>query len=349
MIVRAAQKSDASRWDDFVCRHPAASPYHLAAWTASVTSAYGFESHNLIAEKAGQVQGVLPLVKMSFPLMKPSYIALPYCDVGGVLANSPEAESCLIDCAVSQAKSASARLIEFRGELSTGNGNRDQAAINSIQTGKVRMVLDLPKTQDELWSSFKSKLRSQVRKAEKNGLVFKFGNDRLGDFYSVFSKNMRDLGSPVHSRKWFEEVMENYGSNAKIGLVLLDQKAVGGALILKVGEKISIPWASTLREYNRFSPNMLLYWELLKYSVNTGAIQFDFGRSTPGGGTFKFKSQWGATTRDLKWYRVNMHDRSNVKGAAKFGGRQAVEWIWKKMPLPVANTIGHRIRKYISL
>jgi FemAB-related protein (PEP-CTERM system-associated) len=349
MIVRAFQESDASRWDDFVCNHPEASPYHLSAWTAAVRKAYGFESHNLIAEQAGEVRGVLPLVKMSFPLMKPSYVALPYCDVGGVLANSPEDESCLIDFAVSKVRLTAARLIEFRGELSIGDVSQNQAAIYHTPTGKARMVLDLPKTRDELWASYKSKLRSQVRKAEKNGLVFEFGNDRVAEFYSVFSKNMRDLGSPVHSRKWFEEVMINYGNNAKIGLVLLDQKVVGGALILKAGEKISIPWASTLREYNRLSPNMLLYWELLKYSINIGAIQFDFGRSTPGEGTFKFKSQWGATPRNLKWYRVNMNDRSNVKGVAIFGGRQTVEWVWKKMPLPIANIIGHRIRKYISL
>jgi hypothetical protein len=66
---------------------------------------------------------------------------------------------------------------------------------------KVRMILSLPDSSDALMKSFKSKLRSQIRRPVKDGLYSRIGSgELLDDFYFVFAKNMRDLGSPVHSR-----------------------------------------------------------------------------------------------------------------------------------------------------
>ena len=89
------------------------------------------------------------------------------------------------------------------------------------------MLLDLPSSAEELWDGFKSKLRSQIRKAEKNGLTFEFANEKIDDYYSVFSLNMRDLGSPVHSKKWFEEITKQFKDNAKLGLVYYRGKSIG--------------------------------------------------------------------------------------------------------------------------
>ena len=34
------------------------------------------------------------------------------------------------------------------------------------------------------------------------------------------------------------------------------------------------------RDFNRYGVNMLLYWEALKFSIESGCRVFDFGRST---------------------------------------------------------------------
>ena len=55
------------------------------------------------------------------------------------------------------------------------------------------------------------KVRNQIRKAEKSGLVVERGGAGLvGDFYTVFARNMRDLGTPVYSRRLFEEVLRTF-------------------------------------------------------------------------------------------------------------------------------------------
>jgi lipid II:glycine glycyltransferase (peptidoglycan interpeptide bridge formation enzyme) len=153
------------------------------------------------------------------------------------------------------------------------------------------MVLSLPDSAEELLAGFKAKLRSQVKKPLKDGLTGEIvGRDGLADFYRVFTENMRDLGSPVHSRRWFESILNAYGDNARIGLVKTpeDELAAAGIILLHK-TTISIPWASSLRRYNRQNPNMLLYWSFLAFAADHGFKSFDFGRSTPGEGA----RRWG--------------------------------------------------------
>lgn len=217
-----------------------------------------------------------------------------------------------------------------------------------LKTGKVRMLLNLPESSDALWSGFKSKLRSQVRKAEKNGLNFRWGDkERLDDFYQVFSRNMHNLGSPVHSRKWIRKIVERYEENARMGLVFYEDQPVGCGIILFTGYMVSIPWASTLREFNRFSPNMLLYWSFLQFAADNGKKIFDFGRSTFNEGTYRFKKQWGAKPEQIFWYQITQLQTREGSGSDKM--RERLELVWQKMPLSIVNLIGPRLRNFISL
>jgi hypothetical protein len=94
------------------------------------------------------------------------------------------------------------------------------------------------------------------------------------------------------------------------------------------------------------APNMLLYWRFMERCVAEGIRLFNFGRCTPGGGTHRFKVQWGSREQQLWWYqsgaRLGASTPSPDQGAYSWGPR-----IWRHIPLPVANTVGPRIVQYI--
>lgn len=348
MNIRKAQESDSMCWDQYVHAHPEATPYNLSAWTRAVRNTYGYACCNFLAEEAERIVGVMSLVAMKSPLGQLSYIGLPYCDVGGVLADDRETEAALIMAGLEVACNSSADRLELRGALAEEALRASGCAVQS-SSNKVRMLLELPGSSAALWSNFKSKLRSQIRKAEKNELVFTCGTECFDDIYSVFASNMRDLGSPVHARKWFEEIVSQYGSNATVGVVYSARRAVGAGILLRAGRRVSIPWASTLREYNRLNPNMLLYWGLLKQAADSDAVLFDFGRSTPGEGTHRFKLQWGAEATPLIWYTFPVAGKLLKPARGAIRSRQLLAATWRKLPLPVTRAIGPLIRKYISL
>ena len=161
---------------------------------------------------------------------------------------------------------------------------------------------------------------------------------------------MRDLGSPVHSKKWFEQILANYQDNIIIANVYKDDIVVGAGIVLINGKSCSIPWASTNADYNRLAPNMLLYWSLLSYVADNGFSTFDFGRSTPGEGTYKFKQQWGAEPVALDWQTFQQGQCLPEEAAGSKGKlREIVETCWKKLPVNTSVMIGPAIRKYISL
>ncbi len=348
--IRIANNSDGPGWDDFVSSHPFSSPYHLFAWKKAVEEAYGHKGYYLLAEENHKIKGILPLIHFHFPLLLNEFNALPFCDIGNVLCENEEISRLLFNECLVLGNKKNIKKMSLRGDLSFPPAHSD--AFSAEPHDKVRMFLELPDSSEALMSSFKSKLRSQIRKAEKNGLIFSWGTEAdLDSYYSVFSENMRDLGSPVHSKRWFQSILKHYAEHARMGIVRYQEETVGGCILLSAGDKIAIPWASTLRQYNKLAPNMLLYWNVLKYSADAGFSIFDFGRSSEGEGTYKFKKQWGAVPTPLNWYSYLPSPRQSKESLSRSGGaaKKKIANIWNKMPTPLANFFGPIIRKYISL
>ena len=355
--IRQANKNDQAAWDHYVENHSQHSPYHLYAWQYAVEAVYQHQSHYLIAEELTDSQvtvvGVFPLIIFAKPFSKPNLCALPFCDVGGVLSQSEMVTQLLIAESQKVAYQLQAKIIEVRTHAVTQSANEHVVDTTKASNEKVSMMMDLPDTSAALFSTFKSKLRSQIRKAEKNGLHYTIGHEQemLDDFYQVFSHNMRALGSPVHAKQWFVSLLAHYRDKMLISVVYKDSTPIGAGIVLITNNKAAIPWASTKAEYNRLSPNMMLYWSFLKHLSDNNINTFDFGRSSYGEGTFKFKQQWGAKPLALDWQIINLQQTKQQKNKSASNGklRGIVEGIWRKLPLKLTIFAGPLVRKYISL
>jgi len=319
------------------------------------------------SKNSNGIIGVLPLIQMKHWLFGNSLVSMPFFDSGGILSNDSSVEKAILDRILVLAENLKVNSIELRhmrplvsltGEnLSNSKMVKHQVKyqpagewICSLSTQKSRMVLELPDSADLLMKSFKSKLRSQIRKPMKEGLNVKIGgNELFADFYNVFAENMRDLGSPVHSRKFIRQVLTRFKDTSKIFIVYKNKEATACSLVIGHKNTLANPWASSLRKYSRLSPNMLLYWSMLEYACDRGFNFFDFGRSTPDEGTYKFKEQWGAKPEPLYWYKfTRKNDKSIAVQPEKDNMGKAIEY-WKKLPVPVTKILGPRIRKYIAL
>jgi len=357
-MIEVKQITHKEKWDQYVFSHPSALCYQLFAWGKAVEKAYGHRCYYLVALSSNKtldksnnfrICGVLPLVHLRHAFWGNSLVSLPFCDYGGIISDSKEAEDALFEAAMNIGQELGVKQIELRciGEL---NQSKYSNKISITLSHKVRMLLDLPGDSEKLWRSFKSKLRSQIKKPEKEGLTYCLGGaELLNDFYNVFGLNMRDIGSPVHSKRWFIEIMTYYRDIAKIGIVYKGKIPVSAGIILYFKDTVTIPWSSSLRKFNSLSPNMLLYWNALKFACENGYKIFDFGRSTPGEGTYKFKEQWGAKPVQLYWHYWLRNGGYLPELNPKNPKYQMAIKIWKKLPVSVANYLGPYIRKYIPL
>jgi len=339
VVVRADASADAA--DASIATHRLGTTYHRAAWLEVIRNAFGHKTKHLVAESGGRVAGVLPLVFFQSRLFGTFAVSLPFLNYGGILADGPEAERALLERAIEETQRAGGTHLELRH-------TRQHFGDLVSKRHKVAMELPLAATVDEQWHALDKKVRNQVRKAEKSAVVILDGGaDLLADFYAVFARNMRDLGTPVYSARLFRQVLATFPNHSRVFVATLDGRPIAASVVHWYRHGIEVPWASSLREFNPLCANVLLYWQMLQFAIERGFKTFDFGRSTPGEGTYQFKKQWGAVPRELVWeYWTAPGKPVPDLNPGNPAYARAIQ-IWQRLPVKVATLLGPAVVRNI--
>ena len=324
-------------WSEFVSNSPRATISHQIGWMEVMCKGLGHNPNYLMAIEDEKVRGILPLITLKTFWGARYAISLPWIDYGGVCADDYDTERMLLDEAKRITESEKAQFMELR---SVKAGDHKLA----LRQDKVTFLLELHSDPDKIWKSFNAKLRNQIRKAQKSGLTTESGGiELLTDFYNIFSRKMRDLGTPVWGKSFFKIILEVFPKTAGIILVKKDGQPVAGGLVLSFKDRLYVPSASAYRSAHKFCPNHALYWEVIKKGCEENYKYFDFGRSKINSNTFKFKQQWVPIPTPLIW-QYYLARTKNVPSIDPANPRyKLLIYFWKKLPLPVANYLGPKI------
>ncbi len=290
----------------------------------------------------GQISGFLPLVLVAGPLFGRFLVSLPYLNRAGVVALQPQTKCDLIDEAVRLANRLNVQYLELRHETPI-----EHAQLPQRRDEKSLMILPLGEDEQSLWQSIGPKVRNQIRKGDKCDLSIRWGRlELVDDFYAVFSVNMRDLGTPVYPRKLFTQILTDFEKQAELAVVDCQGSPVAAALLIHDRNCTQVPSASCLRQYNSTNANMWMYHRLLLRAIERGSAQFDFGRSSEGTGTYRFKKQWGAQPQPTVWqYHVRRGDINIVRPDNPHYRRRIATW--RKLPVWVTRLVGPTIVRWI--
>lgn len=327
-------------WDDYVLAHPDAHAFHTAAAVRIGAEAFGLRTHYLtVRSRYDRITGVLPLVEQMLIPWTRTLVSLPFCTYGGPLADDEETLRVLVDGAEQVAKERNASRIVLR------HVSEMPCIKHPVSLNKVSMVLELPETREQLARQLGSKLRSQIKRAERLVPEVMVGNaELLDDFYTVFRSVMRNLGTPVYPRLFFDVVADALRNTASVLVIRVNGKPVSAAVLVQWRDVIEVPWAGTLHSMNPTAVNMRLYWELLQLAVTRGCRAFDFGRCTRDAGTYRFKAQWGAQPLQLQWHAWQPGSAAEAGGpSSALGGSTIAARLWSKLPESVASWLGPRI------
>jgi serine/alanine adding enzyme len=336
-IIELAHTSLDDEWQAYVGGAPHATQYHTLEWREILLRSFGHRSWYLMVRERGTTRGILPLVEIQSLMFGHFLVSLPFVDYGGMLADTPEHEAALALAAADLAKHRGAGHVELR---------QSQASTSCTDAGwqlrqhKASLVVPLDAVPEALWSALSSRLRGKIRKAEKSGADCSVGGaEQINDFYHVFALNMRNLGTPVYSPSFFQNVLR-FANNTAVLLVRREGRPAAGAIAVRRGGRIELPWICSDHTQSSSHVNEFLYWNAIRWACNSGARELDLGRCSIDSGTYRFKMQWNPEVRLLFWYywlasapRLRELSPSNPKYAL------AVR-CWKKMPLAVANRLG---------
>lgn len=324
-------------WDAFVTQITGASLYHLSGWTELAREVFGHRTLFVKAQDAaGSLVGVLPVIQQKSRLLGNFATSVAFFNYGGALTADPEVARQMMNRAAEIAEKLGCRYLEFRD-------TQPRPGHWAMRTDKVTLQLELPESFESLSKRLGSKLRSQVKRAEREGVRCRTGTKALlDDFYGVFAENMRDLGTPVYPKRFFEAILRRFEPYCQLVVIDWHGEPAAAAFLTFWQGKAEVPWASCRAKAKPLGLNMKLYWELLSLAVGRGCRLFDFGRSSVGGGTYRFKCQWGAQPVPMYWYRWEQqaagHEAST--GEEKGKAMQLATALWQRLPLGIANTLG---------
>jgi FemAB-related protein (PEP-CTERM system-associated) len=326
----AAWSGPAEAWDAFGEAQQGWTHFHRHGWRDVIASVHGHECPYLAAYDGERLAGVLPLVRVKTALFGHYLVSMPFLNYGGPLGE-PAAVRALAAEAARLARAGNAKLLELRSAV-------ELPVDLAVSHRKITVMLDLvPGDAGAVFNAFKGKLRSQIRRPQKEGVTVRFGPDQLGPFYDVFAHHMRDLGTPVQPRAMFERIAGTFPDDAWFGCAYLGNRPVACGAGFRWDSQFEMTWASALTEFQSLAPNMMLYWAFIERAAAEGLALFNFGRCTPGSGTHRFKLQWGGRDVPLYWYQAG------EAGATPSPDQAAYAWgprLWRRLPVRVASALG---------
>ena len=335
-------RRDSEQWSALVRGTGHATLAHAPEWFDVIQQAYGHSPVYLQAEGPGGRLAVVPAFHLRSRIFGSVVASMPFLDGGGPCSTAGELDAVLAHALIEEATRLGAGSVELR---STVELDLPSPAV----TSKVNLVRALPKDRHDLWRRLDAKIRNQVRKAERSGLSVEFGHrGALDAFYNVFAVNMRDLGSPVHSRAFFAGILDRFGAKARIALVRRGTDVIGGLVALAFQDTLVVPWASSLRQYFDLCPNVILYWETMAAACQEGFARFDFGRSSRDSGTYRFKRQWGAEEVPLYCYQVPTSPGGSRSLSPTDSRGALLVALWSRLPVAATKLVGPRIRRHLT-
>jgi FemAB-related protein (PEP-CTERM system-associated) len=343
--IRTLDLGDAierARVEAFVQTHPDATPFHLPAWSLGVAHGCGQLAHAIVAERAGEIVGLLPLTEIRSPLFGKALVSSGFAVGGGVLTTADSVVPTLADAAWALAVRLGCPTLELRGgALPDGpQWHRDDATYlgfaRALAVDDEAELLAIPRKQ-----------RAEVRKALDGDLTVSVGRgaDDLKAHYAVYSESVRNLGTPVFPARLFRAMLEQFGDAADILTIRSHGRPVASVLNLYFNGTVYPYWGGGTHAARALRANDRMYFALMEHARSRGCVRFDFGRSKAGTGPAAFKKNWGFEGVPLLYgKRVAAGEAPREINPTNPRYTRKVE-LWKKLPLWLANQIGPHIAR----
>lgn len=335
VTVRPLSDADRVRWDAYVITHPDATFFHRAGWKRVIEAAFGHRTHFLLAERMGDIVGVLPLAEIRSRLFGHSLAALPFCAYGGIVADDDAAQCALDSAAQALAVKLGVGALEYRNRTAQ---HADWPTKDLYVTFKKAIE---PEVEANM-NAIPRKQRAMVRKGIKAGLAGEIdaGVER---FFHAYASSVHRLGTPVFSKKYFRLLKEEFGDDCEVLTITLEGQVIASVLSFYFRDEVLPYYGGSVEAARAVAGNDFMYWDLMRRACERGLKVFDFGRSKRGTGAFDFKKNWGFEPTPLHYEYFLVRDTEVPEINPLNPKYRLFIQAWKKMPLALANVIGPHI------
>ena len=342
ITIRRAGPGDEAAWDQFIDAQPAATFFHRFGWAQVIEHSFGHSPHYLLAAQAGEIVGILPLCHKTSTFFGNALISLPFLSYGGVVADDPDVAYALEERAQEIASKLRVDYIELRNV-----GPRRSDWIRQDQT-YASFSCDIPPDRDAIIRSVPMKgRRHALRRSLAQGLTFEIQDD-LNDFYTVLSESYRNLGTPIFPKRYFQTLIEAFGSDFEICVVRGPSGPVATSLVFAFRDHVHPFYAGGTATARSVNANDFLFLHIMCRALERGYARFDFGRSKLGTGSFAYKTYWGFEPTPLN-YEYKLIRGQALPDLNPLNPRYSrFVKLWRRLPIPVSRLLGPYIIRHLD-
>lgn len=243
----------------------------------------------IIRDESGNIIGTMQILIKNIPLMNTVFMYAPrgpVCDCHNLdilskiieqaklLAEKHKAYMLKIDPMISYDDIESINNLKRLGFKYNANTPED----NTIQCQR-NYILDIKnKTEDEIFSSFHSKWRYNIRLAVRKGVSCKYyGVEKLDDFCELMQVTGKRDGFAIRSKEYFEKFLSAFEENARLYMCYSpDGEAISGALTVRYGNRVSYVYGASSDTQRNLMPNYLMQWNMIKWAIESQCDIYDF-------------------------------------------------------------------------
>ncbi len=336
-MIKTLDADSSRRWDNFVYGSEDGTFFHLSAWKTVIEKAFGHKTYFIYTENDGEITGILPLVHVNSRLFGNNLQSTAFCVYGGIVANDEQSYQELDKEACRLAEQLGVDALEMRNRVQK---TPDRPFKDLYVTFRKELDPDVEKNM----LAIPRKQRAMVRKGIDAGLVSVIDNtvDRL---HLAYSESVRNLGTPVFSKKYFQTLKETFGEQCEVLTVELNGQLIGSVMNFYFKDEVLPYYGGGTELARNVKGNDFMYWEVMRRAVEKGVKIFDFGRSKIGTGSYSFKKNWGFVAEPLfyEFYLVKSDSLPDINPLnPKY---QLFIAAWKKLPLRISQMIGPFLSK----
>lgn len=172
-------------------------------------------------------------------------------------------------------------------------------------------IIDLGKSEEELWMDLRSSYRRKVKKARRAGLkleVYEEGEQPFQEFWKIMEYIFSNTKYVMHSREYFQRIWSQLSEAGKVEILLLkQQQQLAGAYMTFKSVSHTYELYGGINQLGReLDAGSFLKWESILHSKNSGKQLYD---------------QWGVAPQGEFGNYDNNHELYHIsRFKAGFGG-----------------------------
>ena len=304
---------DRTKWNDFIASQPNANFFQSPGAFQFFQAVENYQPLLVIAEENNQIVGSLLAVLIRDGKGLKGYFSRRCIVWGGPLVrdkNAQIAEKILkkFDNQVNHRAIYS----QFRNLFDVSDF-KEQFILHGYSFEEhLNIIVDLTKSEDELWSEVHQKRRNEIRRAEKEGTEFQLLNNRdtVSETFEILKEVYSRAKLPLPKLEFFVTAFDQPGQDHfRIFVALNEGKIIGTMYALCYRDTIYDWYAGSYQEYYKKYPNDLIPWKVFLWGKENGYRKFDFGGAGKPGvpyGVRDYKKKFGGEQVNYgRFVRIN--------------------------------------------